>query len=115
MRVCRCSSFTSNHKFRPGARHSSTDTEHTYITSSTNPCMVGNGKTMGVILKPDCWNLYKYRHLRDLKCGRYKTFPCYQCHTLEPRVAKYEARKTGYLLKDGINIMLGTCIRVLNI
>ena len=42
----------------------------TYIAYSTNPCIVGRGKTMGVILNPDFLNLYQCGHTLDLKDGR---------------------------------------------
>ena len=43
----------------------------TYIASSTNPCMVGQGKTTGVLLKPYFWHLYHCRNPFDLTDGMY--------------------------------------------
>ena len=68
-----------------GNMHRSTDDHHsfswhfipiweTYITSSTNPWMVGQGKTTGLILNTDFWNLYQCRHPLDLTYGRKTTF-----------------------------------------
>ena len=60
------------------------------------------------------WNLYQFRQPIDLTYVIYNTFPCYYCCALDPRMAEYEALKTGYFLKDSINMVLVTGLRVLN-
>ena len=84
----------------------------TYIAYSTNPCTVGHSKTTGVILNPDFWDLYQYRHPLDLTDGRYYTFSYDWCHVLEPRVAKDKTHKTVYLLKYSVNMVLYVCLKV---
>ena len=88
-----------------------------YIASSNNKCLASHVNTTGGKgFKPFFCNLYQYRHNLDLKFGMMKHltlllvsqvgFSCDQ---------GWKAWKAEYLMKDIINMMLVTCLRVLKI
>ena len=77
--------------------------------------MFGHGNKTRVLLNLIYDTYTNSDILLDYNMDDKNIFLCYWCHALEPRVAKDEALKTGYYLKDIINIMLVTCLRVLKI